>query len=155
MIDAPLWTILPFLGVVFLASMTGAIFRPGQWYDDLRKPSWTPPGFVFPLVWGVLYVAMAYAAWRIWDLEGFHPALAVWALQLALNALWSAVFFGMRRPALALAEVACLWLAVAANLYVFAQIDAIAGWLLAPYLVWVTIAATLNLEIVRLRGKTA
>ncbi len=155
MIDAPLWTILPFLGLVFLASMTGAIFRPGAWYKALAKPSWTPPEFVFPLVWGVLYVSMAYAAWRVWDLEGFHPALGIWALQLALNALWSAVFFGMRKPGLALAEVVLLWLAVAANLFAFAQIDAIAGGLLAPYLIWVTIAATLNLQIVRLNGKAA
>lgn len=155
MIDAPLWTILPFLGVVFIASLTGAIFRPGQWYKSLNKPGWTPPDVVFPIVWGLLYVAMAYAAWRVWDLEGLHPALAIWAVQLALNALWSAVFFGMRKPGLALAEVTLLWLAVAANLYAFAQIDAIAGWLLAPYLIWVTIAATLNLQIVRLNGRTA
>ncbi len=155
MIDAPLWTILPFIGVVFLASLTGAIFRPGQWYTALKKPGWTPPDVVFPIVWGLLYVAMAYAAWRVWDLEGLHPALAIWVAQLVLNALWSAVFFGMRKPGLALAEVALLWLAVAANLYAFAQIDAIAGWLLAPYLLWVTIAATLNLQIVRLNGKAA
>lgn len=148
--DAPYWTLLPFVVTVFLASLTGAIFRPGTWYKTLSKPGWTPPDVVFPIVWSTLYIAMAIAAWRVWDLAGWHPALAIWALQLVLNALWSAVFFGMRKPGLALAEVVLLWLAVAANLYAFAQIDAIAGWLLAPYLIWVTIAATLNLEIVRL-----
>lgn len=155
MIDAPLWTILPFLGLVFLASITGGVFRPGQWYKDLAKPSWTPPDWLFPLAWGLLYVAMAYAAWRIWDLAGFGPALIIWGVQLVLNAGWSAVFFGMRKPGLALAELCALWLAVAANIYAFVQIDEIAAWLLAPYIIWVSFAAVLNLEIVRLRARAA
>ncbi|KAA5804045.1 tryptophan-rich sensory protein [Alkalicaulis satelles] len=155
MTEAPLWTLAPFLGLVFLASLTGAVFRPGAWYKSLRKPSWTPPDFVFPLVWGLLYAAMAYAAWRVWATAELHPALAVWGVQLALNALWSAVFFGLRRPGWALAEVALLWLAVAANIYAFTQVDALAAWLLAPYLAWVSLAAFLNLEIVRLRKAAA
>jgi tryptophan-rich sensory protein len=155
MIDAPLWTLLPFVGVVFLASLSGALFRAGQWYKDLEKPDWTPPDAVFPIAWGLLYVLIAYSAWRVWDVAGLDVALAVWVLQLALNAGWSAVFFGMRRPGLALAEVSLLWLAVAANIYVFAQIDTIAAWLLAPYLAWATFAGALNGDIVRRRARTA
>jgi tryptophan-rich sensory protein len=155
MTDAPLWTILPFLGLTFLASLTGALFRPVPWYDALRKPAWTPPNWLFPVVWGLLYVLMAYAAWRVWDVAGIGPALGLWGLQLVLNAGWSAVFFGLRRPGLALLEVAGLWLAVAATLAAFMEIDLIAGAVMAPYLTWVTIASVLNAEIVRLRRTPA
>jgi benzodiazapine receptor len=151
MTDAPLWTIAPFLGLVFLASMTGALFRPGEWYKRLAKPSWTPPNWLFPLAWGVLYVVMAYAAWRVWAEAGVGLALGLWGLQLILNAGWSAVFFGLRKPGLAALEVAALWLAVAGTVIAFAGVDVIAAWLLSPYLVWVSFAAVLNLEIVRLR----
>lgn len=151
MIDAPLWTIAPFLGLVFLASLTGALFKPGPWYDQLTKPAWTPPNWLFPVVWGLLYVLMAYAAWRVWDVAGLVPALGLWGVQLVLNAAWSAIFFGLRRPGLALIEVAGLWLAVAATLVAFMDIDLIAGLVMAPYLTWVTIASVLNAEIVRLR----
>lgn len=151
MIDAPLWTIAPFLGLVFLASLTGALFKPGEWYDQLTKPAWTPPNWLFPVVWGLLYVLMAYAAWRVWDVAGIGLALGLWGVQLVLNAAWSAIFFGLRRPGLALVEVAGLWLAVAATLVAFMDIDLIAGLVMAPYLTWVTIASVLNAEIVRLR----
>ena len=152
MIDAPLWTIAPFLGLVFLASLTGAVFQPGQWYKQLDKPAWTPPDWLFPVAWGLLYVLMAYAAWRVWDVAGVGLALVLWGVQLALNAGWSAVFFGLRRPGLAFLELAALWLAVAATIVAFAAIDALAAWLLAPYIAWVSFAAVLNLEIVRRRS---
>lgn len=155
MIDAPLWTILPFLGLVFLASISGGVFRPGQWYKDLAKPSWTPPDWLFPVAWGLLYVAMAYAAWRIWDIAGFGLPLIIWGVQLIFNAGWSAVFFGMRKPGLAFAELCALWILVAANIHAFVQIDGLAAWLLAPYIIWVSFAAVLNFEIVRLRARPA
>jgi tryptophan-rich sensory protein len=155
MTDAPLWTLLPFVALVFLASLTGAMFRPGQWYKDLEKPSWTPPDLVFPIAWGLLYVLIAYSAWRVWDIDGLNLAVMVWAVQLVLNAGWSAVFFGMQRPGLALVEVSLLWIAVAATIYTFAQVDALAAWLLAPYLAWATFAGALNGDIVRRRARTA
>jgi hypothetical protein len=68
--DAPLWTILPFLGLAFLASITGAVFKPGVWYEKLDKPGWTPPDWLFPVAWLVLYIMMAVAAWLIWDFAG-------------------------------------------------------------------------------------
>lgn len=149
--DAPIWTFLPFLGLVFLASLTGAIFRPGDWYKQLDKPGWTPPDWLFPVAWALLYVLMAYAAWRVWDLAGLSLALGLWVVQLVFNAGWSAVFFGMRRPALALAELAALWLLIAAMIVAFARIDTIAALLLAPYIAWVSFAAVLNADIVRRR----
>lgn len=155
MIDAPIWTIAPFIALVFITSLAGAFFRPGQWYKDLAKPSWTPPDWLFPVAWGLLYVAMAYAAWRVWDLAGLGPAVAVWCVQLVFNAGWSAVFFGLRRPGFALIELSGLWWSVAATLYLFAQIDLIAALLIAPYLAWVSFAGLLNAEIVRLRLRGA
>jgi len=152
MTNAPLWTLLPFLGLVFLASITGAVFRPGEWYRRLDKPRWTPPDFLFPVAWGLLYVLMAYAAWRVWSVAGLGAPLAIWLLQLALNAGWSAVFFGLRRPGLAFVELVGLWLAIAATIAAFAPIDALSAWLMAPYLAWVSFAAALNLEIVRRRA---
>ena len=149
--DAPIWTFLPFLGLVFLASLTGAIFKPGDWYKQLDKPGWTPPDWLFPVAWALLYVLMAYAAWRVWDLAGLSFALALWGVQLVFNAGWSVVFFGMKRPGAALVELSTLWLLIAVMIYAFAQIDTIAALLLAPYLAWVTFAGVLNAEIVRRR----
>lgn len=155
MTDAPLWTILPFIALVFLTSLSGAVFKPGDWYKSLDKPDWTPPNWLFPVVWGCLYVLIAYAAWRVWDISGFGLALMVWGLQLVLNAGWSAVFFGMRKPGLAMVELTGLWLSVAATIYIFLAIDVIAGALLIPYIIWVSIAAALNFEIVRRRQVAA
>lgn len=155
MTEAPLWTLLPFLGLVFLASLTGALFRPGEWYKQLSKPSWTPPDWLFPVAWGLLYVLMAYAAWRVWADAGLGLAIGLWGVQLVLNAGWSAVFFGLKRPGLAFIELAALWLAVAGTIGAFAEIDPLAAWLLFPYLAWVTFAAVLNLEIVRRRSVAA
>ena len=149
--DAPIWTFLPFLGLVFLASLTGALFKPGDWYKQLDKPGWTPPDWLFPVAWALLYVLMAYAAWRVWDIAGLSAALAVWGVQLVFNAGWSVVFFGLKRPAAALVELSTLWLLIAVMIYAFARVDTIAALLLAPYLVWVTLAGALNAEIVRRR----
>ncbi|MEQ8405965.1 MAG: TspO/MBR family protein [Oceanicaulis sp.] len=155
MADAPIWTILPFLGLVFLASLTGGVFRPGQWYESLDKPSWTPPDWLFPVAWGLLYVLMAYAAWRVWDIAGLGLPIYVWGVQLVLNAGWSAVFFGMKSPALALVDLIMLWLGVAATIWLFALVEPLSAWLLAPYIVWVTLAGVLNAEIVRRRASAA
>ena len=149
--DAPLWTILPFLALVFLASLSGACFRPGTWYKKLDKPSWTPPDWLFPVAWLVLYIMRAVAAWRIWDFAGFGISLYMWGVQLVLNALWSAVFFGLRSPLLGLVEVSALWLSVAATIFTFATVDLFSAALLLPYLVWVSFAAALNGAIVRRR----
>lgn len=149
MTDAPLWTLGPFIGLVFVAALSGAVFKPDQWYRDLDKPGWTPPDWVFPVVWTVLYVAMAYAAWRVWDIAGLGLAMVAWGVQLALNAGWSAVFFGMRRLDLALLEAFSLWIAVAFTLYAFGLVDVLAAALFVPYLAWVTLATLLNLSILR------
>lgn len=122
------------------------------WYAGLAKPGWTPPDAVFPIAWTTLYVLMAVALWRLWQLHAPSPerrrAVLLWFAQLALNALWSPVFFGMEAPGAALVIVVVLWLAIAATIFACARIDRIAAWLLVPYLAWVSYATTLNVAIV-------
>ena len=148
-----LLVLLGFLAGAFVAASSGAIFKPGPWYDGLAKPSWVPPKWAFPVVWSALYVMMSVAAWRVWLAVGFKAAegaFAIYALQLVVNAGWSAVFFGLKRMDWGMVELVALWLSVAATIWVFAPFDTIAAWLLAPYLLWVTIAGALNLAMLRL-----
>ncbi|MBO0903105.1 TspO/MBR family protein [Jiella sonneratiae] len=139
-----------FVGVVLLVASSGAVFKPGDWYRSLDKPDWTPPNWAFPVVWSALYVMIAVSGWRVYEAAGLVavPFLA-YAVQLVLNAAWSAVFFGLRRPGLAFADVLALWVAVAATILLFYPIDAVAGLLLIPYLMWVTAAACLNFSVWR------
>jgi tryptophan-rich sensory protein len=124
------------------------------WYPTLNKPSWNPPNWLFAPVWTVLYVMMAIAAWLVWKKDarfaGVRAALILFFVQLALNLLWSALFFAARSPGLALIEVAVLWLAVAATLYAFITVSRPGGLLMLPYLAWVSFAAILNFAIWRL-----
>jgi tryptophan-rich sensory protein len=140
---------LTFLAACGAAGATGAMFEPGEWYRDLDKPVWTPPGFVFPLVWMSLYVAMSYAAMRVALTDGAAQALALWAVQIAFNTLWSPVFFGLKRMRAAMIVLGCLWVAVALTMVSFYLQDPLAGLLMAPYLLWVTIAGALNLSVWR------
>ncbi|MCC1482165.1 tryptophan-rich sensory protein TspO [Roseibaca sp. Y0-43] len=138
---------LTFLAACGAAGATGSMFQPDQWYRDLDKPWWTPPGFVFPLVWITLYISMSYAAMRVAQIDGSQQALAFWAAQIAFNTLWSPVFFGLKRMRAAFVILCCLWVAVAATLASFTALDTITGALIAPYLLWVTIAGALNLSV--------
>jgi tryptophan-rich sensory protein len=144
------WTLfLTYLAACIAAGSTGALFSPGTWYDSLDKPSWTPQNWVFPTVWTALYILMSYTAMRVALVPGTGQALAFWSLQIALNTLWTPVFFGLRKLGTGMFVLACLWLAVAATTVAFFRADWIAGILFAPYLVWVTIAAALNFSVWR------
>jgi tryptophan-rich sensory protein len=139
----------------FGAASFGAIFGPGAWYASLAKPTWNPPGWVFGPVWTVLYLMMAVAAWVVW--RSGRPAavalpLALYGVQLVLNALWSWIFFGLHRPGLAFAELLCLWLAILGTMLCFHRHSRAACWMLAPYLAWVSFASVLNLAIWRLNA---
>lgn len=135
------------------AASMGALFMPGDWYAALEKPSWNPPGWVFGPVWSTLYAMMAVAAWLVWRQGGFarqRRPLGVFLAQLALNALWTPLFFGLQRPGLAFAEIIALWLAIAWAIAAFWRVHRVAAWLLAPYLAWVSFAAVLNGTLWRL-----
>ena len=126
---------------------------PGEWYASLKKPSWNPPPWIFAPVWSTLYAMMAVAAWLVWKRGGFSTQrrpLALFLAQLALNALWTPLFFGLHRPGLAFVEILLLWLAIAATLLAFRPVNRAAAWLLAPYLAWVSFAAALNFSLWRL-----
>ena len=145
-----------FVAVCLGVSATGAWFTSGSvatWYPTLAKPAWNPPPWVFGPVWTVLYLTMATAAWLVWRKAGFSEAagpLGIFAVQLALNALWSPLFFGLESPGAALVDIVALWLAVAATLISFRRVVPLAGALLVPYWLWVTFATALNLAIWRM-----
>jgi tryptophan-rich sensory protein len=139
-----------FLGAAAAAGTTGAMFPTGPWYKALKKPDWTPPNWVFPVTWTTLYLLMAFAGARVAGQEGSALPMAFWALQISVNALWTPVFFGLRRIRAALPIMGMLWVAVAGAMVTHWQVDWLAGLAFLPYLVWVTIAAALNISVVRL-----
>lgn len=140
-----------FFAATASAGATGVLFRPGAWYATLAKPAWTPPDRLFPIAWTLLYLAMTFAVWRValtaspWAL----PGVALWGWQIVLNALWSPVFFGLRRPGAGLVVILALWLAVGATTFAFFQASALAGAIMLVYLAWISYAAALNLSILR------
>ncbi len=137
------------------AAATGGLFPPGPWYDALKKPTWTPPNWVFPVTWMVLYLCMAGAGARVAVAEGNGLAMALWAMQIAFNSLWTPVFFGLQKIKAGMAVISVLWLTVFAAMLALWQVDALAGALFAPYLVWVSIAAALNASVWRLNPDAA
>lgn len=121
-----------------------------NWYPELAKPSFTPPDLAFPVVWTLLYVMMAVAAWLVWRRSGWtraRGALGLWGLQLALNLAWTYLFFGLRSPGLALLEAVVLLLVLMATLVAFDRHSRAAVWLLVPYLLWTAYAIALTFEI--------
>lgn len=141
---------LLFLGACFAAGSTGALFPTGPWYERLNKPVFTPPNWAFPVMWTTIYVLTAFAASRVAPLDGSAYAMAFWALQIAFNAVWTPVFFGLRNMKGSLPIMAGLWLAVLGTTITHWQLDTLAGLALLPYLGWVTVAAALNIEMWRL-----
>ena len=145
--------LIGWLAACFAAAAFGGLFVPDEWYAALRKPSWNPPGWVFGPVWTALYTMMGVAAWLVWRQGGWgkqRQPLLIFLVQLALNALWTPLFFGLHRPGLAFAEIVLLWLAIATTLAAFRPVSRAAAWLLVPYLAWVSFAAALNFTLWRL-----
>jgi tryptophan-rich sensory protein len=139
----------------FGAAALGGLFMPGEWYAALKKPSWNPPGWVFGPVWTALYAMMAVAAWLVWRHGGWamqHHSLRVFLVQLALNAAWTPLFFGLHWPGAAFAEIILLWLAIGATIAAFWPVTRAAACLLAPYLAWVSFASVLNFTLWRLNS---
>ncbi|MGD0404778.1 MAG: TspO/MBR family protein [Candidatus Acidiferrales bacterium] len=122
-----------------------------SWYAGLSKPSWTPPNSLFGPVWTILFIAMAIAAWLVWRKVGLTAVpMQLFLLQLLLNVAWSVLFFRLRSPGLAFAEIVVLWCAILATSIEFWNVVQAAGWLLLPYWIWVSYAAALNFSIWRL-----
>ena len=139
----------------YAASAVGAVasIQAQSFYGQLVQPAWAPPPGVFGPVWTTLYTLMGIAAWLVWKPEGFKHAavpMTLFGVQLVLNVCWSWIFFGMHQPGWAFVEIVVLWLAIVATTVAFFRRSKIAGWLLMPYLAWVTFAAVLNFAIWRL-----
>jgi translocator protein len=151
--DQPYLVLLLFVAACAAAAFSGAFFRPGAWYENLAKPSWRPPNWLFGPVWAVLYGMIAVSGWLVWDAAGWAGAavpLAIYAVQLVLNALWSGIFFGLRKLGWAIVEMVLLWISILGCIVTFHTIHAGAAWLLLPYLVWVSFAMVLNIAVWRL-----
>ncbi|MDX1654691.1 MAG: TspO/MBR family protein [Candidatus Competibacteraceae bacterium] len=135
------------LALCFLVAAFGARFEPGGWYEQLQKPTWNPPDWVFAPVWTTLYTLMAVAAWGVWRARGLRGAgltLGLFLLQLFCNGLWSWLFFGQHQMGWALADVLVLDGVLLATIVAFFRIQSWTGWLLVPYLLWSGYATALN-----------
>ena len=144
-----------FISAAFIAGAIGsrATFpNVRDWFPLLQKPEWNPPGWLFAPVWTTLYVLMAVAIWRVWRAGGpAAPRLVrIYFVQLALNALWSVLFFGLKQPAWALADILVLWALLVWMQVALWRSDRPAGILWLPYVLWVSFATALNAAIVRL-----
>jgi len=140
------------LVVSFVAAAIGgaASVQAGPFYTQLVRPGWAPPPSIFGPVWTVLYALMAVSAWLVWRTGGFRAArfaLTLFLVQLALNSLWSWLFFGWHRGAWAFADIVALWALVVATVIAFWRISPLAGALLVPYLMWVSFASALNAAV--------
>lgn len=153
----PNWlALLAFIALALAAGGVGAFFSPGRsadaaaWYASLAKPPWILPASWFGPIWAVLYVLMGAAAWLV-SRERYHKkrsaALAAYGLQLALNALWAPLFFGLQNVGAGLFDIVALWLAIIWTMREIFAVRPPAAWLLAPYFVWVSFAMALNFSI--------
>lgn len=141
------------LAVTFSAALLGGLFMPDEWFASLQKPSWNPSGWIFGPVWTTLYTMMAVAAWLVWRQGGWgkqRKPLLIFLAQLALNAAWTPLFFGLHNPGLAFLDIVLVWLAIIATISAFWRVHQTAAALLTPYLAWVSFATFLNFTIWRL-----
>lgn len=153
------WAAAAFAGLAAGAASTGGLTASAvrsPWYTALRKPRWQPPRQAFGPVWTVLYGLVAASGYRVWRTRSpaRRRALALWGAQLALNAAWTPLFFGARRPRAALADVSLLVPAIAAYAWTARRVDRRAAWLVVPYLAWTGFALALNGAIVRRNART-
>ncbi|MBI4138663.1 tryptophan-rich sensory protein [Candidatus Uhrbacteria bacterium] len=145
------------IGICELAGVIGAAFTVSvipTWYAGLAKPALNPPSWIFGPVWTMLYALMGISAFLIWrrglQQRNIRTALIIFDVQLFLNAIWSVLFFGMRNPGAALLDIFLLWATIIWTIAVFHKISRPAAYILAPYLLWVSFAIYLNVEIWRL-----
>lgn len=144
--------LIGWLIVCFIASAVGAVasVQAGSFYNQLVRPDWAPPSWVFGPVWTVLYALMGIAAWLVWRTGGIRAArvpLALFLIQLVLNALWSWLFFAWQSGGFAFLDTLALWLTILATVAAFWRVKPLAGSLLIPYLLWVGFASALNYSV--------
>ncbi len=145
--------LIAFLLAIAVGGIGGAATDIGPWYYALVKPSWQPPDWAFGPIWTLIYITTGIAGVRAWRLGDTHQRrlfLIALLINCVLNVLWSLLFFKMQRPDLALVEVAVLWLSILPLILLPLRYSPRSSVLMLPYLGWVSVAAYLNLTIVRL-----
>lgn len=140
-------SLVGWVALAYSAALSGIAFMPGEWYQGLNKPQWNPPNWIFGPVWTALYLMMGVSAWLVWQQLNAKPALGLFLLQLALNAAWTPVFFGLKQPGAALIIILAMWCAIAGTIASFWPRSRAAAYMLLPYLAWVTFASALNFKI--------
>jgi translocator protein len=128
--------------------LLGFLTTPGDWYGQLAKPDFNPPGWIFGPVWTVLYVMIALAGWRVWQMDRGGSPMKLWWAQLLLNFLWTPVFFGAHQISLALIVILLLLAAILSFIAKTSRLDRVAAWLFVPYAAWVAFASVLNASLV-------
>ena len=153
------WALLPvFVIIPFLLAFVGQLLSgsmPNAWYNQLDKPPFNPPAWLFGPVWTLLYISMGLAAWLVWRDRRNHRVaqpLAIFVIQLLINVSWSPVFFGLQNPGLAFVVIIVLWVAILLTTRAFFRVSRLSGWLMVPYLGWVSFAAVLNWFLWRLNS---
>lgn len=143
------------IAVCFLAAGVGSAFTAGAidtWYAALNKPFFNPPNWIFGPVWTLLYLLMGISLYLVWiakgDKKAKRQAITFFIIQLGLNTLWSILFFGLKSPSAAFIGIVFLWLTIFLTIKNFLRISKVAGWLLIPYIAWVSFASVLNLSII-------
>jgi len=138
------------MAISFGAAALGSLFTASavksDWYSSI-KPAITPPNFVFPIVWTILFFLMGLSLYSLWikaNRDMRRVVGVVFGFNFLLNILWSVLYFGMRNPLFAFIEIIVLWLSIATMIYAAWKVDKKAAWMLVPYLVWVSFAAVLN-----------
>jgi benzodiazapine receptor len=140
--------IIFFLFIVFFINGIGAIFSPDDWYFELNKPSWTPPPWIFGPVWTFIYVTIAIVGEKCWHLRQSHKEIFnLWCAQLASNAIWSPLFFGLKSPVIALINILVLDLLVFYLIMKLYRLSNRYAYLLVPYFLWISFATILNAAI--------
>ena len=145
--------LIAFLLALAVGGIGGALTEIGPWYTSLVKPSWQPPDWAFGPVWTLIYITTGIAgvrAWRLGDASQRRLFVIALLINCMLNVLWSLLFFKMHRPDLALIEVVALWLSIVPLILLPVRYSPRSSLLMLPYLAWVSVAAYLNLTIVRL-----
>ena len=137
------------LAIVVAGVAAGLLFPPGDWYQQLAKPTWNPPSWLFGPVWMVLYILLGVGAWLVWrepnvPTDERRGAWIAFTLQALLNLAWTPLFFGLRQPGLAFGTICLLWLALLWMTLRFGRIKPLAGYLQVPLVLWVSFALMLN-----------
>ena len=144
-----IWIFLIFLGACGAAAASGALFPTGDWYKRLDKPKWTPPDWAFPIAWTIFYFALAFSGARVASLPDNNFALSFWSLHIALNTLWTPVFFGARNLKAGMVIIVLMWFSTVGLIYHCLVVDQLAGVILLPYLIWVSVASALNWSLLQ------